>query len=162
MTYFRWGSQSVAVGRTLDKAGANTLPVMTQRMNTGWSWRLGATLAGLGAGMVGIALQYVAEPGLFGGFPPGLYFLGGAVLLVALVRRWSWAPVFGVLLAAWITFGGIRGGQLIKNLSSGNGLLVVGNVVLQLGLVLAVVAGVLAIAGNVRRARQARLSSSAA
>lgn len=112
--------------------------------------------------MVGIALQYVAEPGLFGGFPPGLYFLGGAVLLVALVRRWSWAPVFGVLLAAWITFGGIRGGQLIKNLSSGNGLLVVGNVVLQLGLVLAVVAGVLAIAGNVRRARQARLSSSAA
>lgn len=112
--------------------------------------------------MVGIALQYAAMPTLFGGFPPGLYFLAGATVLVVLLRRWSWSPVFAVLLAAWITFGGISGGQLAKNLSSGNALLVVGNVVLQLGLVLAIVAGVLAIIGNVRRSRQARLSSEAA
>lgn len=117
------------------------------------------TLTGVGIGMVGIVLQYIAMPALFGGFPPGLYFLAAAALLVVLFRRWSWSPLFAVLLAAWITFGGISGGQMAKNLSSGNGLLAVGAVVLQLGLALAIVAGIVAIVGNVRHVRRARLSS---
>jgi len=107
-------------------------------------------------------MQFFASPALFGGFPPGIYFLAGALVLVVLTRRWSWSPVFAVLLAGWITFGGIRGGQLAKNLAAANGLLVTGAIVLQVGLLLTILAGVLAIVHNVRHGKQRQLTGSAA
>jgi hypothetical protein len=146
------------------RSNFNTLTDMTQHLSVPWSWRSSASCIGLVVGAVGIMMQFFASPELFGKFPPGIYFLAGALALVLMSRRWLWAPVFAVLLAAWITFGGIRGGQLAKNLGAANGLLVTGAIVLQVGLLLAIISGVLAILHNVRhvKARKRQAVSRAA
>jgi hypothetical protein len=103
-----------------------------------------ATLSGLAVGGLGIGIQFIAAPEKFGGvpIPPGLYFLAGAALVVWSSRRWRWSPLVAVLLAFWILFGGLRGGQLIANLDSLNGGLIAGVLVMLLGLLLTIVGGI--------------------
>lgn len=110
------------------------------------------SLWGLAVGILGLVIQWIAEPGKFYPFPPGIIFIvvfGALVVFTA--RRW-WAPVFSVLISLWIVLGGLAAGQLTPNLVSSNAGTVAGNVVMSLGLAFAAVTGVVAML----RAWQAR------
>jgi hypothetical protein len=104
------------------------------------------TLAGLAVGVVGLVLQWIADPDKFGGFPPGIYAIAAAGALTWLGRRWRWSPLAAVLMGLWILVGGSLAGKLQENLASGDGLTVTGNLVMAAGLLVAVVAGGTAIA----------------
>jgi hypothetical protein len=107
-------------------------------------------LAGMGVSVVGLLIQWVAAPELFGGFPPGIVWIGAAAGIAWLDRGSPWSPAAVVALALWITIGGLAGGRLVENLTSGDAGLVAGNLVMLLGLLVAAVAGVLAVAHNRR------------
>jgi hypothetical protein len=110
------------------------------------------SLSGLAAGVLGLIVQWVADPAKFPGFPPGIVFIAVcAALVVAASGRW-WAPVFSVLISLWILLGGLAAGMLTANLLSGDAGTVAGNVVMSLGLAFAAVAGVVAMLAA-RRAR---------
>lgn len=123
--------------------GADSIVVMTRR-TPARSPLYNAVLAGLGLAVVGLLIQFAAEPAKFGGFPPGIVFISVAALLVWLTRRWRVAPLAGVLIGIWITIGGITSGQLASNLASSNPLTVTGNIVMEFGLLGAAVAGIVA------------------
>ncbi len=102
-------------------------------------------LWGLAAGILGLVVQWIAEPAKFNPFPPGIVFIAvfGA-LTVFTARRW-WGPIFAVLISLWIVFGGLAAGQLTPNLTSSNAGTVGGTVVMSLGLLFAAGAGIMAI-----------------
>jgi hypothetical protein len=104
-----------------------------------------AVLGALGLAIVGLLVQFVADPAKFWPFPPGIYFILGAALVVWLMQRWRIAPLAGILIGLWINFGGIVRGELFANLASGDVLTIVGNVVMEVGLLGAVVIGIVAI-----------------
>jgi hypothetical protein len=108
------------------------------------------SLSGLAVGVLGLVVQWIADPAKFPGFPPGIVFIAVcAALVVAASGRW-WAPVFSVLISLWIVLGGWAAGMLTANLLSGDAGTVAGNVVMSLGLVFAAVTGVVAMfAGRV-------------
>ncbi|TQM43231.1 hypothetical protein [Pseudonocardia cypriaca] len=110
------------------------------------------SLSGLAVGVLGLVVQWIADPAEFPGFPPGIVFIAVcAALVVAASGRW-WAPVFSVLISLWILLGGLAAGMLTANLLSGDAGTVAGNVVMSLGLAVAAVAGVVAMLAA-RRAR---------
>jgi hypothetical protein len=102
------------------------------------------SLCGLTVGVLGLIVQWIADPDRFPGFPPGIIFISAcAALVVAASGRW-WAPVFSVLISLWIVLGGLAAGQLTANLLSGDAGTVAGNLVMSLGLAFAAVTGVVA------------------
>jgi hypothetical protein len=110
------------------------------------------SLWGLAVGIVGLVVQWIADPGKFSPFPPGIIFiLVCGALVVFTIRRW-WAPVFSVLISLWIVLGGLAAGKLLPNLRSGDLGTVAGNVVMSLGLAFAAVTGIVAML-RVRHAR---------
>jgi hypothetical protein len=110
------------------------------------------SLYGLVVGILGLVIQWIAEPGKFNPFPPGIIFIvASGALVVFTVRHW-WAPGFSVLISLWIVLGGWAAGQLTPNLRSGDVGTVAGNVVMALGLAFAAVTGIVAML----RAWQAR------
>jgi len=112
------------------------------------------SLVGLAAGVLGLVVQWVADPGKFPAFPPGIIFIVVcAALVVVTSRRW-WAPVFSVLISLWIVLGGWAAGQLTPNFRSDNAGTVTGNVVMTIGLVFAAVTGIVAMRAG-RRTRVA-------
>jgi len=110
------------------------------------------TMAGLVIGIVGLIVQWIADPAKFGGFPPGIAFIAGAGVLTLVTARWWWHAVFAVLIGIWIVGVGSLANQLQPNLVSHNAGTVAGNVVMALGLALGVVAGVASLV-SARRAR---------
>lgn len=110
------------------------------------------TVLGQAVAALGLLIQWAADPALFWppGFPPGLLFVGGAAAIVWLDRRSAWSPLAAVVMSLWITVGGLMGGDLQKNLGSGDVGLVAGNVVMELGLLFSAVAGCVAVAANRR------------
>ncbi|MET7671043.1 hypothetical protein [Micromonospora luteifusca] len=105
------------------------------------------SLWGLVVGILGLLIQWIADPGKFFPFPPGIVFVVVCGALVVLtVRRW-WAPVFSVLISLWIVLGGWAAGQLTPNFRSDNVGTVAGNVVMSLGLASAAITGVVAMLG---------------
>jgi hypothetical protein len=112
-----------------------------------------AIILGQVIGALGIGIQWVGAPEIFGGFPPGILFIAAAAAIVWVDRRSAWSPLAAVLLSFWIAVGGLASGKLGDNLASSNVVLVAGNVVMLLGLLFSAVAGVFAIRHN-RRARQ--------
>jgi hypothetical protein len=102
------------------------------------------SLAGLAVAVLGLIVQWIADPEKFPGFPPGIILIAVcAALVVVTSGRW-WAPVFSVLISLWIIWGGWMGGQLTANLLSGDAGTVAGNTVMVLGLAFAAVTGVVA------------------
>jgi hypothetical protein len=107
------------------------------------------SLCGLAVGVLGLIVQWIADPDKFPGFPPGIIFIAACAALVVASGRW-WAPVFSVLISLWIVLGGLAAGELTANLLSGDAGTVAGNVVMSLGLAFAAVTGVVAMrAGRV-------------
>ena len=114
--------------------------------STGWS------LWGLAVGILGLVVQWIADPPKFAPFPPGILFIAGFGALVVLTLRYWWAPIFGVLISLWIVLGGWAAGVLTPNLVSGDLGTVVGTAVMSVGLLVAAVTGIVAMIGA-RRAR---------
>jgi hypothetical protein len=110
------------------------------------------SLAGLAVGILGLVVQWIADPAKFGGFPPGIIFIAAFGALTVVTSRWWWAPIFSVLISLWIVFGGWAAGKLIPNFRSGDAGTVAGNAVMTLGLLFAAVTGVVAMRAG-RRAR---------
>ena len=111
------------------------------------------SLSGLMVGVLGLIVQWIADPDKFGGFPPGIVIIAVcAALVVLLSGRW-WAPVFSVLISLWIVLGGWAAGQLTPNFRSGDAGTVLGTAVMSLGLAFAAVTGIVAMFAA-RRARE--------
>ena len=127
------------------------------------------TFAGLLVGILGLLIQWAANPARFAAgeqpfgiaFPPGILFILAAGLLTLATARWWWHPVFAVLIAFWIVVVGGLANQLMPNLLSHNPGTVAGNVVMSLGLIVAGVAGVASMVTTLR-GRRARSVPSAA
>lgn len=118
-----------------------------------------ATLAGLVVGIIGILIQYATTPEKFGGFPPGIYFIGGSAILVWLLQRLSWGTVPAILITLQIiVLGGFVRGELTDNLRSSDVLTVVGNLVLLAGMVFASGAAVVAMVQNFRSRSHAKVA----
>ena len=122
------------------------------------------SLTGLLVGIVGLVIQWFADPSKFAGaersfgvaFPPGIAFIAASGLLMLVTARWWWHPVFGVFIAFWIVGVGTLANQLPPNLTSHNPGTVAGNVVMAAGLILAAIAGVLSMITALRTRRAAR------
>ena len=113
------------------------------------------SLSGLVVGVLGLVVQWIADPDKFPGFPPGIVFIVVCGALVVILARFWWAPVFAVLISLWIVLGGWAAGQLTPNFTSDNGGTVVGTAVMALGLAFAAITGIVAMVGA-RRARSSR------
>ncbi|MBY8883762.1 hypothetical protein K7472_02750 [Streptomyces sp. PTM05] len=111
------------------------------------------SLGGLLVGILGLVVQWFADPAKFGGFPPGILFLIVFGLLTAVTAKWWWHPVFAVFIAFWIVGVGGLAGQLTPNLTSHNPGTVTGNVIMTLGLAVTFVAGILSMI-TARRTRR--------
>lgn len=113
-------------------------------------------LCGLAVGILGLVIQWVADPAKFPGFPPGVVVILVAAAIVAFGVRWWWAPVFAVLVGLWIVVGGFLSAELTANLASGDAGTIAGNVVMCLGLIIAAVAGVFGMIEGHRRLPRGR------
>ncbi|PWI43641.1 hypothetical protein [Streptomyces sp. ICBB 8177] len=111
------------------------------------------SLGGLLFGVLGLVVQWFANPAKFGGFPPGILFLVAFGLLTAVTVRWWWHPVFAVFIAFWIVGVGGLAGQLTPNLTSHNLGTVTGNVIMTTGLAVTFVVGILSMI-TARRTRR--------
>jgi hypothetical protein len=109
------------------------------------------SLYGLAIAIVGLVIQWIADPSKFPGFPPGVIVIAVFGALVAFGIRWWWSPIFAVLISVWIVIGGFLGGELVDNLASGAWATIIGNVVMCIGLVIAAITGVLAMIDGRRR-----------
>jgi hypothetical protein len=105
-------------------------------------------LTGLGIGIVGLLIQWIADPPKFNGFPPGIIFVAAFGVLVVLTARWWWSPLLATLISLWIV--GLGVGFLIDNLENSNSGLVFGSAVMAVGLYGAAIAGII---GAVQRFR---------
>ena len=101
------------------------------------------TIAGLLLGAVGILLQYLTLPEDFPAVPPGPIIVMAAAVFVTLGVRWWWSSLVGVAVALMILIGGTLDGGLIDNLSDFPGP-ATGAVLMLMGLVTALIAGVIA------------------
>jgi hypothetical protein len=149
-------SSSASAERMCSRSSASTVCPMTVSSAHGRaSTLLSATFGGLAVGVLGLLIQWIAAPNLFGafGFPPGIVYLVAAGGIVWLDRRAAWSPIAAIGLALWIVIGGVAGGNLTRNLASPEPGVVVGNVVMSIGLVAAAVAGAFAITANRRSGR---------
>jgi hypothetical protein len=127
------------------------------------------TFGGLLVGILGLVIQWIADPAKFSGaegtfgisFPPGIAFIAGFGVLMLLTARWWWHPVFGVFIAFWIAGVGTLVGKLTPNLVSHNAGTVTGNAVMAAGLLLAFVAGLVSMAAgrSTRRTTRRRPST---
>lgn len=106
-------------------------------------------MAGLGIGIVGLLIQWNADPVKFPGFPPGIIIIAAFGVLVVLTGKWWWSPLPATLISLWIAGVGIR--PLIDNLRSANGGLVFGTAVMAVGLYGAAVAGIIGAVQGFRR-----------
>lgn len=124
------------------------------------------TFGGLLAGIVGLLIQWAADPakfsraeGTFGiSFPPGIVFILVFGLLTLFTSRWWWHPVFAAFIGFWIVGVGAMADKLQPNLTSHNPGTVAGNVVMALGLSLAFFAGIIGMI-TARRDRRVALRS---
>lgn len=111
------------------------------------------SLAGLAVGVLGLIVQWIADPVKFSGFPPGIIFIAVCAALVSVASGRWWAPVFSVLISLWIMLGGLAAGKLTPNFVSNNAGTIVGTAVMSLGLVFAAITGIVAMLAG-RRARE--------
>ncbi|HEX4223281.1 MAG TPA: hypothetical protein VHZ97_13020 [Pseudonocardiaceae bacterium] len=121
---------------------------MNEHRNQAVTW----TIAGLLLAVIALLIEWQSAPQFFPGFPPGVVYVAGAAVIVLLDRRSPWSPASAILLSAFITIGGTAGGDMTRDLAAGNTGLTIGVWLMNAGLGLAVVAGIVAIVIGRRRA----------
>jgi hypothetical protein len=113
---------------------------MAARRSTPWM----ATVAGLAAGAVGIGLLWASGMIDFPFYPPpGMLILTAGTLFVALAP-WRWVPVVGVVLGVFMIVGFLASGGIANLMGALGPFVSVGLAVQMIGIVVALVAGVVA------------------
>lgn len=109
------------------------------------------TVVGLLVAAVGILIQFFALPEDFPTIPPGPVILVATAAVVAFGSRLWWSPSVGVAVGLLILVGNIANGGLGDNITDSMPP-AIGVVVMEIGLVTAIVAGAVATTRN-RRGR---------
>jgi len=119
-----------------------------------WSGLRAATVAGLVAGAVGIAILW-ASGVEFPIYPPGIIILLAGAIFVGLTS-WPWAPAVGAVLGLFITVGFVASGGL-PNLFGQDGTgVAIGTWIQMAGVLTALAAGLITARANYREQAQAR------
>jgi hypothetical protein len=116
-----------------------------------WSGARTATLVGLVVGAVGIAILWASGVEFPIYPPPGIVILLGGAVFVGLAG-WSWAPGVGAFLGLFVVVGFLISPTGLSNLSgeAGTGV-AVGQGIQVVGVLTALVAGVIATRANYRK-----------
>jgi hypothetical protein len=120
-----------------------------------WSRPRAATVVGLVAGAVGIAILWASGVEFPIYPPPGIVILLAGAIFVSL-GSWPWAPAVGAFLGLFVTVGFLASGGL-PNLVGREGTgVAIGSWIQMVGVLTALVAGVMATRANNRDQAQAR------
>ncbi|MEU7615334.1 hypothetical protein AB0M91_03770 [Micromonospora rifamycinica] len=114
----------------------------------------GLTVGGLATGAIGIAMLWASGVEFPFYPPPGLLILASGAAFVALAR-WAWAPGVGAFLGLFVIVGfvlsSVASGAGTGNLTGDAGVGgVIGTVIQLAGVVIALVAGSVAVRGEYR------------
>lgn len=110
--------------------------------------------AALAVAAAGIIIQIIGGV-KYGAFPPGLFILLAAAALVAFLP-WRWVPLIGVLVGAFMIFGAAAASTGRYDLTHpGHPGAFIGTWIQLIAVVVAVVAGVMALAVRSRRLARA-------
>jgi hypothetical protein len=121
-----------------------------------WSGPRAATVAGLAVGASGIAILWASGVEFPIYPPPGIIILLAGAIFVALAP-WQWAPAMGAFLGLFVTVGFVASGGL-PNLFGRDGTSVaIGTWIQLIGVLTALVAGVIATRINYRKQPQAAM-----
>jgi hypothetical protein len=120
-----------------------------------WSGAWLVTIAGLVVGAAGIAILWNAGQDFPFYPPPGIVILVVGAAVVALTA-WRWTPAIGAAMGLFVTVGfvvsGLVGGDGFDNLVGDHGTgRALGQLIQQVGVVTALVAGIAATRSNYRR-----------
>jgi uncharacterized membrane protein len=116
------------------------------------------TIVGLLVGAIGIGILWASGVEFPIYPPPGMLILGAGAVAVALIRR-PWAPAVGAFLGLFVMVGFLISPTGISNLAGEAGTRVaVGQAIQVVGVVTALIAGVLATRQNYRARRTATRS----
>ncbi len=112
------------------------------------------TMVGLVVGPIGIAILWAAGVEFPFYPPPGIIVLAVGTVFVAL-GRWSWAPAVGAFLGLFVTVGFLISPDGLSNLVGDAGTSVaIGQGIQVIGVVIALIAGVVATRANYRQPPQ--------
>jgi hypothetical protein len=114
-----------------------------------------ATVVGLVAGAVGIAILWASGVEFPVYPPPGIVILLAGVIFVALAR-WSWAPGVGAFLGLFVTVGFVVSGGPPNLVGRDGTSVAIGTWIQMIGVLTALIAGVIATRANYRKQAQAR------
>jgi hypothetical protein len=121
-----------------------------------WSRPRMATVTGLVVGALGIAILWVSGVEFPIYPPPGIVILLAGVLFVGLAP-WRWAPGVGAFLGLFVTVGFLISPTGLTNLFGRDGTSVaIGTWIQMIGVLTALIAGVIATRANYRKQAQAR------
>lgn len=119
-------------------------------------WPQAVTLIGLVVGAVGIAILWASGIEFPVYPPPGIIILLAGAAFVALAR-WPWAPAVGALLGLFVTIGFLISPTGWSNLTGEAGASVaIGQAIQVIGVLTAVIAGLVATRANYRKPDGAR------
>jgi hypothetical protein len=114
-----------------------------------------ATVAGLVAGALGIGILWASGVEFPIYPPPGMIILVAGALFVGLAP-WRWAPVVGVLIGLFLVVGFLASGGPPNLVGRDGAGVAVGTWIQMVGVVVALIAGVLATRAGYRRSALAR------
>ena len=120
-----------------------------------WSRPRAATVVGLVAGAVGIAILWAAGVEFPIYPPPGIIILLAGAVFVSLAP-WPWAPAVGAFLGLFVTVGFLVSGGPPNLVGREGASVAIGSWIQMVGVLTALVAGVMATRANNRDQAQAR------
>ena len=119
-----------------------------------WSGPRTATVAGLTVGASGIAILWASGVEFPIYPPPGIVILLAGAILVALAP-WRWAPAVGAFLGLFVTVGFVASGGPPNLVGRDGTSVAIGTWIQLLGVLTALIAGVIATRINYRKQPQA-------
>jgi hypothetical protein len=120
-----------------------------------WSGARTATLVGLVVGAVGIAILWASGVEFPIYPPPGIVILLAGAIFVSLAS-WPWAPAVGAFLGLFVTVGFLVSGGPPNLVGREGASVAIGSWIQMVGVLTALVAGVMATRANNRDQAQAR------
>lgn len=114
-----------------------------------------ATVVGLVAGAVGIAVLWASGVEFPIYPPPGIPILLAGAIFVALAT-WPWAPGVGAFLGLFVTVGFVVSGGPPNLVGRDGTIVAIGTWIQMTGVLTALIAGVIATRANYRKQAQAR------
>lgn len=114
-----------------------------------------ATVVGLVAGAVGIAVLWASGVEFPIYPPPGIPILLAGAILVGLAT-WPWAPGVGAFLGLFVTVGFVVSGGPPNLVGRDGTIVAIGTWIQMTGVLTALIAGVIATRANYRKQAQAR------